>query len=90
MVVVSVLAFYSNDPSSKPAEAYSFFCKICLKKNEIKQKEAGLAHFFEKNDPFVSNVDKNWGPLTVVNFANHSLDTNFTEITILQMYPTIS
>ena len=28
--VVSVLDFYSNDPSSNPAEAYSFFCKICV------------------------------------------------------------
>ena len=73
-----------------PLKHTVFSVKFVLKKNEIKQKEAGLAHFFEKNDPFVSNVDKNWGPLTVVNFANHSLDTNFTEITILQMYPTIS
>ena len=28
--VVSVLAFYSNDPSSNPAEAYSFSCKMCV------------------------------------------------------------
>ena len=30
--VVSVLAFYSDfdDPSSNPADAYSFFCKICV------------------------------------------------------------
>ena len=28
--VVSMLAFYSNDLSSNPAEAYSFFCKICV------------------------------------------------------------
>ena len=28
--VVSVLAFYSNDPSSNPADAYSFFCRICV------------------------------------------------------------
>ena len=26
--VVSVLAFYSNNPSSNLAEAYNFFCKI--------------------------------------------------------------
>ena len=26
--VVSVYAFYSNDPSSNPADAYSFYCKI--------------------------------------------------------------
>ena len=28
--VVSVLAFYSDDPSSNPAEAYSFSVKICV------------------------------------------------------------
>ena len=28
--VVRVLAFYSDDPISYPADAYSFFCKICV------------------------------------------------------------
>ena len=28
--VVSVLAFYSDDLSLDPAEAYSFFCKNCV------------------------------------------------------------
>ena len=28
--VVTVLAFYSDDSSLNPAEAYSFFCKICV------------------------------------------------------------
>ena len=28
--LVSVLAFYSDNPSSNPANAYSFFCKICF------------------------------------------------------------
>ena len=27
-LVVRVLAFYSDDPSSNPTEAYSFFCKM--------------------------------------------------------------
>ena len=31
--VVSVLALYSTDPSSNPAEAYSFFSKICISKD---------------------------------------------------------
>ena len=43
--VVSVLALYSNDPSSNPAEAYSFYSKICVWKNENKQKEAGVGPF---------------------------------------------
>ena len=38
----SVLAFYSNDPSSNPAVAYSFYVKFVLEKNENKQKEAHL------------------------------------------------
>ena len=37
-LVVSVLAFYSDDPSSIPAEVYNFFCKIVVEKNENKQK----------------------------------------------------
>ena len=32
--VVSVLAFYSDDPSLNPAAAYSFFCKICVWKEQ--------------------------------------------------------
>ena len=51
--VVSVFAF-SNDLSSNPPNAYSFFCKICVWKKENKQKEAGLAHFLKKWPPDVS------------------------------------
>ena len=46
--MVSVLAFYSDDPSSIPAEVYNFFCKIVVEKNENKQKEAGVGPFFKK------------------------------------------
>ena len=38
--VVSVLAFYFEDPSSNPAEVYSFPVFFCLKGKEINQKEA--------------------------------------------------
>ena len=38
--VVSVLAFYSDNPSSNPTEAYSFFCKFFVWKKENEQKEA--------------------------------------------------
>ena len=47
--VVSVLAFYSDDPSSNPAEASSFSVKFVFGKNENKQKEAGLGPFLKKN-----------------------------------------
>ena len=45
-LVVSVLAFYSDDPSSIPAEVYNFFCKIVVEKNENRQKEAGVGPIF--------------------------------------------
>ena len=41
MVVVSVLAFYTDDPSSNPPENYSFSANFVFEKNENKQKEAG-------------------------------------------------
>ena len=44
--VVSVVAFYSDEPSSNPVEAYSFFCKMVFEKNENKQKEAGTGSSF--------------------------------------------
>ena len=40
VVVVSVLALYSDDPSSNPSEDENFSVR-----NENKQKEAGLAQF---------------------------------------------
>ena len=43
--MVSVLTFYSDDPSSNPADAYSFSVQIVFEKNENKQKKRpGLAH----------------------------------------------
>ena len=42
VVVVSVLALYSDDPSSNPSEDENFSVR-----NENKQKEAGLAQFFK-------------------------------------------
>ena len=43
--VVSFLAFYSDDPSSNPADAYSFSIKFLFEKNANKQKEAGVGPF---------------------------------------------
>ena len=42
---VRVLGFYSDDPSSNPADVYSFSVKFVLEKNENKQKEAGVRPF---------------------------------------------
>ena len=43
--MVSVLAFYSDDPSSNPAEAYSFSVKFVFEKKENKQKVADFGPF---------------------------------------------
>ena len=40
--VVTVLAFYSDNPSSNAAEAYSFSVKFVFENRENKQKEAGV------------------------------------------------
>ena len=54
--MVFVLSFNSDDPSSKPAEAYSFAVKILFEKNDNKQKEDGIGLFYKKNfDSFVSS-----------------------------------
>ena len=41
-LVVSLFAFYSDDPISNPSESYSFFCTM-LKNNENK-KRVGLGY----------------------------------------------
>ena len=46
--VVSVLAFYSNNPSLNLTDAYIFSVKFVFKKNENKQKEAGFGPFSKK------------------------------------------
>ena len=49
--VVSVLPFYSDNPSSSLAEAYSFFCINCIwKRTKINRKRSGLAHLFFKKE----------------------------------------
>ena len=42
--VVSVLAFYSDDPSLSPAEVYSFYSVNCLNRMKIKKKRPGMDH----------------------------------------------
>ena len=45
---VSVLAFFSDDPSLIPAEVYIFSVKLLLKRTKINKKEAGVGRFFKK------------------------------------------
>ena len=42
VVVVSMLAFYSDNLSSNPAEAFSFTVQFVFEKNENKQKDVGV------------------------------------------------
>ena len=48
-LVISVLAFYSDNPSSIPAEVYNFSVKLLLKRMKINKKRPGLAQFFKES-----------------------------------------
>ena len=50
--VVSVLAFYSDDTSSNPAEVYSFYSVNCLKRTKINKKRPGGWPIFLKKPLF--------------------------------------
>ena len=45
--VVSMLAFYSKNPNSNPADAYSFSVRFALEKSGNKQKEAVVCTFLK-------------------------------------------
>ena len=49
--VVSMLAFYSDNPSSNPAEVYNFSVKLLLKRTKINKKEAGVGPLEKKVSP---------------------------------------
>ena len=49
--VVSMLALYSEDLSSNPAEVLDFSVELCLKRTKINKKEAGVGPFFKKHGP---------------------------------------
>ena len=56
---VIVLAFYSNDPSSNPAEFYRFNSVSVLPRTKINtKKRPGMSHFYKKNSH--SNNNLNW------------------------------
>ena len=59
--VVSVLAFYSDDPGLNPAEAYCFFLQnLCLKRTKIYKEIPGLAFFKKRKDEMTKarNVER--------------------------------
>ena len=58
--MVSVLAFYSDNPSSNPAEDCSFLLKFVFEKNDNKHKKRlGLAPFLYRKQYVVICKDKN-------------------------------
>ena len=65
LVVVSMLAFYSYNPSSNRAEAYSFFCNILFENNENKQKEAGNCPFLKKELNPLIHTSNNGGVVSL-------------------------
>ena len=40
--VVSVIAFYCDDPSSNPVEFYNFMLNFLLKRTKVNEKEVGI------------------------------------------------
>ena len=51
VVVTSVLAFYSDDPSLSPAVVYYFSVKLLLERLKIYKKRLELGHFMCKLKP---------------------------------------
>ena len=45
--MVSLLVFYSDDPSLNPVEVYNFSVKLLLKRKKINEKETVVGPFFE-------------------------------------------
>ena len=50
--VVGGLAFYSDDPSSNPAETCNFFSNILLEKNENKLKRGQVGQLIKNRATF--------------------------------------
>ena len=40
--VVSVIAFYCDDPSWNPVEFYNFMLNLLLKRTKVNEKEVGI------------------------------------------------
>ena len=66
--MVSVLAFYSHNPSLNPAEVYSFCSsKMFFEKNENKQKSTVQNHKDEQMYVF-KHLYEGWQPLWMASF----------------------
>ena len=66
--MVSVLAFYSNDPSSNPTEVYNF--SVQLKRTKVNKNMPGLAHFKNYTEVMHSDLYNDLqNPIGLINFS---------------------
>ena len=57
--MVSMLAFYSVNPSSNPADVYSFsVSNLCWKRTKINKKSPGCAHFKKKQNKCILSLNR--------------------------------
>ena len=70
--MVSLLVFYSDDPSLNPVEVYNFSVKLLLKRKKINEKETVVGPFFELEICQLQNMGRKiksceaWGELVKV------------------------
>ena len=53
--MVSVLAYYSDDPSSNTAEDNGFSVKCCLKRTKLNKKNLKLTHLKNHDNIFLNS-----------------------------------
>ena len=94
--VISVLALYSNYPSSNPALVYNFSIILLLERTKISQKRPGLTHLktvlclirFKRVVGPLSRTDRLakvlWVTIGVIYSAELFLPTNFLELDIFR------
>ena len=86
MVVVSVLTFYSDDPSLNPAEDDNFSVKLYLKRTK---KRPRVAHFFLKKTMrrsklsaekmYLDKISENFFPTLPIGRASQPASQSLTE-----------
>ena len=81
-LVVSVLAFYSGDQSSNPAESFSSYCKVLLLKSIIfictsttAMETSAIATFASTTETFTSTI-KTFASTTETFTSTNALNTS--------------
>ena len=55
-IAVNVLALYSIDPNSNPAQVYRFYVKVLLEKNWKKKRGQNLPNFYMAKNGYPSKT----------------------------------